>query len=387
MPRTQNQDPQRNKDGYFRESFWYNGKKFTVRSKTLRGLYEKVSERKRALEAGEIVCNHNTLVASWANEWLVTYKKNSCGHAQYRTYLGLIQNHIAPAIGSMRLKDVKPIHCQRILNDQTATSKSHLTRLRYTLQQIFKVAHDQGLIPTNPASGLVLPKCTEGSHRAITDEERSEILKLAEVHPYGLWVKVMLYCGLRPGETAALRWRHIDLAAGVLHVEEAVTSKVGTIGSPKSRAGVRTIPIPAPLLAALTAAQGAPDNFLFTQPRTGRHHTEYSLYNYWKNFKRALNIQMGATVYRNQITRSVVAEDLTPYCLRHTYCTDLQAAGVPINVARELMGHSSIELTARIYTHSSQTALQRAAAAINQFHSDMSAIGVTSGGTDDSNAP
>lgn len=371
MPRQQTTEPHRNKDGYYRESFWYNGKKYSIRSKTLRGLYEKVAERKRALEAGEIVCNHNTLVRFWAQEWLITYKKSTCGAAQYETYTGLIANHICPEIGNLRLRDVRPIHCQKILNNQTATSKSHLNRLRYTIKQIFTVAHDQGLIPTNPAANLVLPKATEGSHRAITDQERAAILQLAERHPAGLWVKVMLYCGLRPGETAALCWRHLDLNAGVLHVEQAVTAKVNTIGAPKSRAGIRTIPIPAPLLDDLRQRQGAPDDFLFSQPTTGNHHTKASLRCYWKSFKRALDIQMGALVYRNQIVQSVVAKDLSPYCLRHTYCTDLQSAGVPINVARELMGHSSIELTARIYTHSSQTALQRAATSINQFHSSV----------------
>ena len=60
---------------------------------------------------------------------------------------------------------------------------------------------------------------------------------------------------------------------------------------------------------------------------------------------------MGAKTERNQIVESVVAPDLTPYCLRHTFCTDLQKAGVPINVAKELMGHSDIQTTANIYTH------------------------------------
>ena len=95
MPRQQTTEPHRNKDGYYRESFWYNGKKYSIRSKTLRGLYEKVAERKRALEAGEIVCNHNTLVRFWAQEWLITYKKSTCGAAQYETYTGLIANHIS----------------------------------------------------------------------------------------------------------------------------------------------------------------------------------------------------------------------------------------------------------------------------------------------------
>ena len=55
------------------------------------------------------------------------------------------------------------------------------------------------------------------------------------------------------------------------------------------------------------------------------------------------------------------------YCLRHTYCTDLQAAGVPINVARELMGHASISTTAEIYTHGSAESFEDAREKLNQL--------------------
>ena len=53
----------------------------------------------------------------------------------------------------------------------------------------------------------------------------------------------------------------------------------------------------------------------------------------------------------NKIVTPKVAEDLTTYCLRHTFATDLQKAGVPINVAKELMGHEDISVTANTYTH------------------------------------
>lgn len=52
-----------------------------------------------------------------------------------------------------------------------------------------------------------------------------------------------------------------------------------------------------------------------------------------------------------QSGKSTLSKDLEPYLLRHTFCTDCQAAGVPINVAKELMGHSDISVTAKIYTH------------------------------------
>ena len=47
-----------------------------------------------------------------------------------------------------------------------------------------------------------------------------------------------------------------------------------------------------------------------------------------------------------------IAQDLCLYCLRHSYCTDLQRQGVPLTTAQYLMGHSNISVTADIYTHS-----------------------------------
>jgi len=78
-----------------------------------------------------------------------------------------------------------------------------------------------------------------------------------------------------------------------------------------------------------------------------------------------MDIAMGAKLYRNQIKVSMVAPDLCPYCLRHTYCTELEAAGVPINVARYLMGHSDIGVTSKIYTHTTSKTIEDAADKIN----------------------
>ena len=60
--------------------------------------------------------------------------------------------------------------------------------------------------------------------------------------------------------------------------------------------------------------------------------------------KRSYNIQKS----NNQVHPP---PDLESYLLRHTFCTDCQVAGVPLNVAKELMGHSDISVTAKIYTH------------------------------------
>ena len=147
------------------------------------------------------------------------------------------------------------------------------------------------------------------------------------------------------------------------------------IKGPKTEAGYRVIPIPEKVLTeqthlmeAFKAQKGKPLDYIFTQvlpQNKGKHHTESSLYSYWNNFKRQLDIDMGAEAKRNKIIKSKVSDDLKPYVLRHTYCTDLQKAGVPINVAKYLMGHEDIYVTANIYTHKDDETVKMAANIIN----------------------
>jgi integrase len=146
----------------------------------------------------------------------------------------------------------------------------------------------------------------------------------------------------------------------MLHVKQSMKAGTGEIGAPKTAAGVRDVPIPPPLLGALRVAQGALDEPVFKQPTTGKRHSQSSMDCLWNNFKRDLDISNGAVVYRNQIIESTLADDLVPYCLRHTYGTDLQDAGVPLNVAKYLMGHSDIGVTANIYIHTSESAVEAA---------------------------
>ena len=138
---------------------------------------------------------------------------------------------------------------------------------------------------------------------------------------------------------------------------------------------VRDIPIPDKLFVSFEKARGGPFEPILTQITTGERHTGTSMRCMWNNFKNELDILMGAKFEKTEakdgkmrLTKSMsfVAPDLAAYCLRHTYCSDLQDAGVPINVAKYLMGHSSIELTAKIYTHTTEKAIQDAAEKINK---------------------
>jgi integrase len=59
---------------------------------------------------------------------------------------------------------------------------------------------------------------------------------------------LVAYCGLRRGEVIGLTWAEVDLEQGVASIRET-----GDSDSPKSEAGVRAVPLPAEVMAALRA--------------------------------------------------------------------------------------------------------------------------------------
>lgn len=350
----------------YRSTFYYEGKRYETTGKSQKEADQKAAIKLDKLKRGEISISSNMTVARWANEWLEIYKRPSIGEGQYKSYCLYINGIIVPEIGNLTLKSVKDVHLQKILNNRAGKSKSDVSKLRITMKAIFQRAYQSKLIPNNPAEFLELPAATEGTHRSLTDEEREHILAFAEKHHAGLWIKTLLYTGMRPGETRALDWRHVDFEKRLIHIEQAMKAHTKIIGMPKSAAGVRDIPIPDKLYAVLMGAKSEPFEPVFKQPTTGKRHTKTSMRYLWGNFKRLLDISLGAKVYHSEIKISALAPDLVPYCLRHTYCTDLQDAGVPINIARYLMGHSDISMTAKIYTHTTEKAIQDAAELINK---------------------
>lgn len=343
-----------NADGYYRKTFTVTGidgqkHDIRLRDRDIDKFREKCLRLQIDIERGELSVSNNTKFSKWAEDWLEAYKKDSVCAKSYATYEANIANHINPQIGEMKLKDIKQIHCRKVLNTQKGKSFSHISKIRMTLYQIFEAAIDSELMNKNPARSLTLPDCTEGTHRSITDEERKYILALADTHRAGLWVLTMLYCGLRPSEAIALNWGDIDFKNGLITVSHSMYNTKKT----KTESGARCVPAPPALIRKLKEEKRqAAATFVFHQHKDKlKPHTPTSMRSMWDNFKRELDISMGAELKRNKIIKSVVAKDLTPYCLRHTYATDLQLANIPLNVAKVLLGHKDVATTGNIYTH------------------------------------
>ena len=285
---------------YIKKSFRQDGRRIYIYGKTEKEALLKLIEKQKELESRQVRKN-DTTVSAWARTALDAYKPNVSEDGKkimrYR-----IEKHILADIGKKRLQDVTPLDCQRILNAQKGKSKSHITKLAQELFFIFDTARKNKLIAENPAADVVKPDGTTHPRRALTADEREHLLRVIPTDPRFTFFALMLYAGCRPGEAAAVKYEDVTEIDGVpfLHIR-------GT----KTKNSDRLVPIPEELKPILLTGKTG----LVAPNTAGKMHDTSSYRRMVSSLERALNISMGAEVYRNELLTHPLADDFVPYIL------------------------------------------------------------------------
>lgn len=324
---------------YITKTFTFEGKRYYVRGKTEREALLKLANKQRDLEEGKVAVNGNMTVSAWAYKAVETYKTNQKDITREK-YIQRMKKCILDEIGDMPLKQVKPFDCQMVLNKQSGKSKTQINETYQTLKFIFNTARINKLIVSDPSLDIVKPKGYKNTRRALTDEERHHFLKVAETDERFNLFLLMYYCGCRPSEAREVMGKDIDFLneQPMLHIRGTKTENAD-----------RVVPIPDVFYDKIKDVK--PDEYVGSTSK-GKKHDQQTYKRLCKRLYREMNISMGCEVYRNALVPPYpLADDFVPYCLRHTYCTDLQKKGVDIRVAQYLMGHADIQMTANIYTH------------------------------------
>jgi len=191
----------------------------------------------------------------------------------------------------------------------------------------------------NPCEGVELPGVREsGEIRFLDEAEWEAVLRHVQSGRYGAIDRALdltaIMAGLRHGELIALRWRDVDWVAGRVRVRQNWV--LGEFDTPKSRRGSRSIPMADRLageLERLYQTVGVPgeDALVFADPITGGP------------LDKAANLRR----YRKVLKAAALDATHNLHGLRHTFGTRMAAAGVPIRVLQEWMGHRDIATTER----------------------------------------
>lgn len=338
---------------YIRKTFTHEGKRYTVRAKTEREAIEKLVLKKKALKEGKDVVSSNMTVEAWAEQCISIYKTRAKENTK-KTFKGIVDRYILSQIGAMPLKNVKPIHCQMILNNISHLSQYTINQTAIALNFIFKKACVNKLLYENPAESLIRPKGFKETRRALTVYEQQVFLQVLPSDRRFIIFGLMYYCGCRPSE--AINAKYFDIVSQdnetLLHIRGTKTKKAD-----------RYVPMPKEFYNLIKS----PTSFEYIAVNSNGHMMDKTSYKRaWRALKRAMNIKMGCRVYRNQLIPPYpLSDNIVPYCFRHTYCTNLQKQGVDIRIAQYLMGHADIKMTANIYTHNDMSSALEAAKIIS----------------------
>lgn len=306
-----------------------------VYAKTRKELEQKLAELRVELGKGADLSQPMTL-AFWIDRWLARSEQTqteswhaTCDvRAQFwREALG---SEDISRINTADLEDVLLALAKRNPRTGKPSSKKTLNEYISIIRRVFALAAQNRVITYDPSQYLAKDKNAPQSRRdAITDAQIDLIRNTP--HECRLPCLIMLYTGLRLGELAALTWSDVDLTARAITVNKSYDFKAHALKTPKTAAGVRTVPIPALLLPELLHA---PRTALLVCPdRDGAPYTSSR----WRNQIAAYSRLVGFTLRAHE--------------LRHTYATILYEAGIDVLTAQRLMGHADSATTMSIYTH------------------------------------
>lgn len=323
----------------YRSTFTVDGKRYSVYANTKKELMEKEIRRKIEIENNNHIVDSSMTLRDWAEQCIEVYKTNQKDVTREK-YVLRMNSCVLQHIGDMRLKDIKPLHCQQVLNHQAGKSRRHISEVHQIMNFLFRHAVANNLIAKNPAENIVRPIGTQGHRRALTATERHYFIKVGLTDRRYYYFMLMLFCGCRPGEAVSAMGKDIQILPNglpALHIR-------GT----KTQNADRIVPIPDEFYQQI---RKTPRDEYIAQTSRGKI-PDNSRIRLWNSFTRQINIAMGCKTYRNALVPPYpLAPDLVPYCLRHEYCTELARQGVDIRTAQKLMGHSDIKLTANIYTN------------------------------------
>jgi integrase len=301
-------------------------------------------------------------VEQYLERWL-DHMRPLVSPKSHQRYAQMARANLIPAIGATPLAKVTPMqisgaYAAMVRGGLAPATVAHVHRL---LSQALKHAVRWRILPANPCSDVSPPRVERRELRVWNTQTMAAALDAAR--GWQCYVPILLasLCGMRLGEIAALRWRHVDLDRGLIAVVEAAeqTSAGVRIKPPKSGKG-RSVTLPALAVIELQAWRARqaeeflrlgirpPDDTRVVTRGDGQPVQPNSIYHSWVRFLADTGLPR-----------------IRFHDLRHSHATALLSSGVHPKVASERLGHARVGITLDVYSHVLGNMQDSAAAAID----------------------
>ncbi|MHA6380210.1 tyrosine-type recombinase/integrase [Aerococcus sanguinicola] len=303
------------------------------------------------------------------HEWVEIYQNN----VQEST-LSKVQDtfrlHILPAFGDCLIHKITPQLIQEELNAWHKQFKGYRKTYSY-FKRVMKFAYSRGYIQELVTDKVITPKkrlkyeCDKkDNYQFYNVEELRQLMKILEAEESRKWhacIRTLAYTGLRRGEILALTWNDIDFTNKTLTVDKAVGQCNGNdlyIKEPKNENSYRTISVDDITLNVLRRWRGEQSQWLlkFGFKPLGKHQLVFN------NTKTngLMNLTAIYTAFK-RICEQNNFRFIKIHGLRHTHCSLLFEAGVPMKDVMQRLGHGDVKTTMNIYTHVTEQSERKSA--------------------------
>lgn len=369
------------KDKYYYAKYSYHGRKG---QQSFHTLVEAKNWRQEQL----YLCRHPELrtatspdmtVDAWFNRWLKDVVGNRAPNT-LRNYRERYEHNVQPFIGSMLLRDVKPMDCQMILNAMESDYAGSTIRQTYmTMGTFFKSAKDNGFIDRHPMDGVRYTKpvrAVDDIHFLTVDEQKRFLEAAKGSHNYAQYA-LILETGLRTGEMIGLTWDAIDWEKRTLTVNKTLEFRYKQdewrAGPPKTESSYRTIPLTDTAYGILrkiydtreyrNESNGLSTVLTFMDRKTGQKRKLVMrdlVFINWRTGMPAKNSSYDTHLYK--LCDEAGIKRFCMHALRHTYATRAIESGMQPKVLQKLLGHASSKTTMDRYVHVTDDSMQKAVA-------------------------
>ena len=372
------------------------GKRRALYAETLEELREK--EMQKTVDEHEgIKTNIKTVTVNQLFE-LWSQLKRGIKDSTFKNYIYMYEMFVMPTFGKKKLITIKKSDVRLfyiLLLDNRGLKTSTLDGIHNVLHQVFQIAVDDNMIRGNPTDNMLKEiKQANGSdsekREALTiDQQKLFIEYLQKTPKYRRWYPVffvMLNTGLRVGEITGLRWSDIDLDAGTINVNHTLVYYnhrdenrcYYSINTPKTKAGVREIPMTEPVKEAFRMERTYQEeigvksvshidgyrDFIFLN-RFGEVLNQSSLNKALKRIMRDCNMQQLES--HSGDGKPVLLPNFTCHILRHTFATRACESGINLKAVQSILGHADISTTLNIYVSATSEMKQREISAFNAY--------------------
>lgn len=344
-----------------------NGTRRYIR-KTITAKSEREARKMLALfvseiESKKITADSGMKFKDFVELWDNNYARTNLEVKTYTRYRDMLKGNILPAIGEMRLTEIKPVTLLnlygKLISDgarkdgksggYSAKTVQHIHRL---ISSIFNKAAEWQIIGINPAAHIKPPKVVKKEIDFYSLEDIRVLIREIEDEPIRQKTMTLLavYTAMRRSEILALKWKDIDFENRRISINKAA---VYASGAGRVDKGTKTVRSNRVIAMSDTVMK------ILREYKEHQDETRVFLANKWEGSDFVFTNDFGGTLHPDSISRwfrrfikRKGLKHITFHGLRHTAATLFLSSGVDIETVSRILGHSSSTVTSQVYLHS-----------------------------------